>query len=167
LRQAISESGHQALANAPFNAMMAPVERFRAELETAVNAAWRAYAVSRKPAIDRQVLEVLRRLRGFAVTADRIEKLLDQIDVAADLQPQTADDIVTLNNYVASAERAWRELGGESVPPAVLAFLHDAGTRGALLEQLTGDVRQWLDAHNLLSRIRVHLIRESMSGGRA
>src|SRR5687768_11288041 len=43
LRQAIGQSGHQALANAPFNAMMAPVERVRAELETAVNAAWRAY----------------------------------------------------------------------------------------------------------------------------
>jgi hypothetical protein len=107
-------------------------------------------------------LDVLRGLQGFETDVRTIESCLTAIDAALTTLPRSTQDIAALEKKIAEIDRTWRNLEGDNVPVDVLAFLRDAGTRGAMIDQLTENVREWLRAHQLWDRVRVQLTREPM-----
>ena len=165
LRQAVKSAGEAAIPTARFNAVATPIERLIPEFESAVTSAWTTYVTSRIPPVDQQVLGVLRRLPGFQQSVRRIETSLSLMQAAMVTPPQNAEALAAFNERVTAVEDAWHSLGGQSVPPAVLQFLKDAGSQGATLEQLSNEVRGWLEAHHLFARVRVHLLRDAISFG--
>jgi hypothetical protein len=162
LRESLSAPSDSPLGNSRFVPVVAQVERAADELNAAVVAAWRAHVDSRRPRVDRHVLDVLRGLEGFETDARGIESRLTAIDAALSTLPRTTQDITALEKNIAEIDRIWRNLEGDNVPVDVLAFLRDAGTRGAMIDQLTENVREWLRAHHLWDRVRVQLTREPM-----
>ena len=52
---------------------------------------------------------------------------------------------------------AWAELSADGIPATVVAFLRVCAAEGASIEELTGEVRTWLEGRNLLNAFRIKI----------
>lgn len=131
---------------------------WRNDLQVALNTAWQNYVTKQFEPMNRDLLAALERC-GFRKEIQAIRDCNNDVSAAIEL-PQNSQDIHTFDAAIKAYQERLNEL---DAPEAVRQFLVDAVSRGASLDSLTEEVRNWLDARNLNNSFQV---RVSQSTGR-
>jgi hypothetical protein len=132
------------------------VPTFAKTLEQQLLAAWRAYTTAQAPAVNPEVLTMLRGIGALRPQVDRVSVGLRDLAERANRVPTTEADIDQFGRKAAEVSAAWGELDSGHLPAEVLSFLKDAGSpMGADLNKLTEPVRQWLRDHDLTGAFRI------------
>lgn len=148
-----------------FQPLWQAIAKVNTELRSGLGLQWKAYADARIPPLSTDVLSVLRNIGDLRPQVDRVEGRLRQLRERRELLPTEAAEIEAFDAAVKEAESLWQKLGGDSLPPAVLKFLRDAGTKGAAIDALDEIVLEWLKAHRLWHAFRVTVVRDGVNSG--
>lgn len=149
------------LANPPFNVAHEFTNRLRS-LAIAANRSiedgWRRFVDENAPRGSEEVLEALCKLPQMRAGVARIRHFRQKITtLAATVPADPVSAIEQLRGLVADHGSAWEELTADSVPPSVLQFLRACAADGAPITTLTKEVRDWLEARELLSSFRIRI----------
>jgi hypothetical protein len=138
-------------------AVKSGVPLFVGRLEQGLLTAWRAYAASRAPGVNPEVLTILANIAALSRQVARVTIGLRELNERANKLPATQAELDQFDKKAAVVNAAWNELDSEHLPAEVLLFLKEAGgLGGAGLERLTDQVRQWLGEHdNLMTAFRI------------
>jgi hypothetical protein len=131
------------------------------ELRSAVRTSWNAYTDDRIPALNSDVLDVLRKIGDLSQQVIRVEQRLRDLRARRDTPPMRLEEIAAFDAGVQEVESLWHTLGGDSLPIEVLRFLQNSGTSGAGLDSLTPLVNEWLHDHRLWTAFRITIAREA------
>lgn len=149
------------LADPPFDLKYAFIDRllgistFAADV---VGKAWSSYVVLHGPTGSSEVLDALAKLPQFQLSIARIRKSRQGIEELSKRTPtDPLNDIEHLDELVAEHRAAWSELKADGIPNSVIVFLRACGDNGALLSELTDEVRKWLETRDLLNAFRVRI----------
>jgi hypothetical protein len=132
--------------------MLKPLTLFSEKLEEWSTETWQGLVDKHVQPVKDEVLDQFERL-GFGLRVREIRASRDRIREMRGELPE-ADDalkvIIGLNDGIA------KELGAlDSIPAPVRAFIAKASKKEAELEDLTAEVRKWLQDNNMLKMIRI------------
>lgn len=149
------------LANPPFNVTHEFTNRLKS-LATAANSSveegWRRFVVESAPSGSDEVLEALGKLPQMRNGVARIRLCRQKLAaLAAAVPADPASAVKQLKGLETEHASAWAELTADSVPPAVLQFLRACAADGAPVANLTEEVRDWLEARELLDSFRIRI----------
>jgi hypothetical protein len=117
---------------------------------------WNNYVQQVAPAINRDVLGVLKKIVAFGPQIRIVEERLAAFERQAEALPRTGADITTLTDSATRTLDAFQQLHTNEIPPEVLQFLRDATSySGAPLASQTSTVSDWLKAQNLESAFSI------------
>lgn len=132
------------------------VPAFALTLEQQLLTAWRTYTTAQAPAVNPEVLTVLRGIGALRPQVDRVSVGLRDLAERSNRVPATEAEIDQFGRKAAEVAAAWEELDSGYLPAEVLSFLKDAGSpMGADLNKLSEPVRQWLRDHDLTGAFRI------------
>ncbi len=123
-----------------------------------VLAAWKAHVAANSETAPSDVLTALGAVPQYKPVVARIGTIKTQIETLGNRLPQNPEAGLTLlTTLMASYRTAWAEMTADGVPPAVIGFLRAAAAGGAPLNQLTDEVREWLEGRKLLHVFRIKI----------
>lgn len=159
--RAIAAEAPAGLANPPFNVAHEFTHRLRG-LATAADSAmrdgWRRFIAENSPGGSDEVLEALGKLPQLRAGVTHIRQCRQKIAALAATPPaDPARAIDQFRELVAEHRTAWTELTSDNLPAAVIMFLRACAGEGALVTALTAEVRDWLEARDLLSSLRIRI----------
>jgi hypothetical protein len=132
--------------------MLKPLNQFSEKLEGWTAETWQGLVDKYVQPVKDEVLDQFERL-GFGPRVREVRKARDRIRELRGQLPATDDTlkvIIELNDGIAT------ELGSlDSIPAPVRAFIAKAAKKEAELDDLTAEVRKWLQANNMLKMIRI------------
>jgi hypothetical protein len=160
LRSALKEDPAK-LNDPPFNLKYDFIDRLNgicgAASETML-AAWKAHIGAHGETASSDVLTALGAVPQYRPVVARIMNVRSQIEtLASNLPRDPSADLAQLKTLMVSYRTAWGEMTAEDIPPAVIGFLRAAAGSGAALNQLTDEVRGWLEGRNLLHVFRIKI----------
>jgi hypothetical protein len=149
------------LNDPPFNLKYEFVDRVGSLSNTAnkaVLAAWQAHIAKNSVMASPEMLSALAAIPQYKPVVLRIGALKAQVAMLAQSVPDDiAGGLAQLKTIMESYAAAWGEMIGNGIPKNVIAFLRAAAAQGAVLDQLTDEVRTWLEARGLLSLFRIKI----------
>jgi hypothetical protein len=120
--------------------------------------AWEAHLGTHSETASSDVLTALSAIPQYRPVVARIMSVKDQIATLASRVPlDPAAALSQLNTLTDSYRTAWGGMTADGIPPAVIGFLRAAAGSGAALNQLTDEVRSWLEGRNLLHVFRIKI----------
>jgi hypothetical protein len=123
-----------------------------------VGKAWSSYVASHGATGSSEVLDALAKLPQFQISVARIRRSRQGIEELSKRTPtDPLKDIRNLEELVAEHRAAWSELKADGIPNTVIVFLRACADNGALLSELTDEVRKWLETRDLLNAFRVRI----------
>jgi hypothetical protein len=132
--------------------LLTPLGQFSEKLAEWVREAWTGLVDKHAQPVKDEVLDQFDRL-GFGGRVHEVRLARDRI---RNLRNQLPVDDSALKTVIELAESISKELSAlKTVPPAVRAFFGKAVIREAGLEDLTGEVQDWLRANDMLKIIRI------------
>lgn len=149
------------LANPPFNVAHEFTNRLKG-LGVAANQSmkegWSRFVAANSPSSSDEVLEALAKLPQMRAGVNRIRQCRQKVaELAATVPTDPAGAIEQLRGLSAEHGTAWTELTADAIPPSVLQFLRACAADGALVKALTDEVRDWLEARELLGSFRIRI----------
>jgi urease gamma subunit len=133
------------------------IRRHRDKIQRKLQSTWRDYYQAQVPDFSDDLLNVLRRFDDFRGAVQTIRERSRQLQEWKDNPPDTKDSLSTFQELAEERRATWEQLRSDEMSEDVLSFLVDAGTEGATVEQLTDEVRTWLDQNDLLDRVHIRL----------
>jgi hypothetical protein len=128
-------------------------------LREQLSGAWSAWAVSRIPSVNEEVLGVLSQISELRATVTRVRAGIQRLSQSAMTLPATQG---TIDAFVRDAEavtEAWNSLDTQHLSPKLLQFLREAGSpAGARLDALSQEVSSWLSAKGLSDSFRIRAV---------
>lgn len=128
------------------------------ELQIQLMQQWQEYAAARVPSVNEEVLNVLSRIAVLRSAVDAVWTGLRNLNERLQRLPTGAEDVDAFEVEAGEVRRRWDAFDTGHLPPEVLQFLKDAGGAGAVLDALTGTVRDWLGENELASAFRIRSI---------
>jgi hypothetical protein len=117
---------------------------------------WINYLQQIAPAINRDVLSVLKKIVAFGPQIRIVEDRLAAFERLTEGLPRTAGQITALRVAATSTLEAFQQLHTNEIPPEVLLFLRQATSyAGAPLGSQTGTVSDWLKEQKLESAFSI------------
>jgi hypothetical protein len=160
LRELLKEDPSK-LADPPFNLKYDFVDRLSSlcgAANKAVLAAWQAHIAKNSVMASSEMLAALAAVPQYKPVVLRIGALKGQVATLAQSVPDDiAAGLAQLQSIMEAYAAAWGEMIGDGIPRDVIAFLRAAAAEGAALDQLTHEVRTWLEARGLLSLFRIKI----------
>jgi hypothetical protein len=159
--RAIAADDPAGLANPPFNVAHEFTNRLKG-LAVAANAAiesgWQRYVEENGPGGSDEILEALSKLPQLRAGVAHIRQCRQKVLALAVTLPadpaRAADQLRDLTN---EHRAAWTVLAADSLPAGVVAFLRSCAGEGAPIAALTREVRDWLEARDLLGSFRIRI----------
>jgi len=149
------------LNDPPFNLKYDFIDRLNSICSAAdevMLGAWKAHIGARSETASSEVLTALGAVPQYRPVVAQIMSLKSQIATLATILPQDpAAALSQLNTLMDSYRTAWGGMTADGIPPAVIGFLRAAAGSGAALNQLTDEVRSWLEGRNLLHVFRIKI----------
>lgn len=149
------------LANPPFNVAHELTNRVKSlaiAANRSIEEAWRRFVAENAPSGSDEVLDALGKLPQMRAGVARIRQCRQKVvTLAATVPADPVSAIEQLRGLVAEHGSAWAELTAASVPPSVLQFLRACAADGAPVTMLTKEVRDWLEARELLGSFRIRI----------
>lgn len=149
------------LNDPPFNLKFDFVDRINSlcsGARKAMLAAWQARVAQNSEMASPEILAALSTVPQYKPVVARIGVLKEQVAMLADSVPADISvGITQLKKIMDAYAAAWGEMTADGIPKAVIAFLRAAAGQGATLDQLTDEVRGWLDARSLLPLFRIKI----------
>lgn len=133
------------------------IRRHRDKVQRKLQSAWRDYYQDQVPEFSEDLLSVLSRFDDFRGPVETIRECGEQLQNWKENPPDTKESLSNFQELAEERRATWEQLRSDEMSEDVLSFLVDAGTEGATVDQLTDEVRTWLDQNELLSRVRIHL----------
>lgn len=160
LRTIVSEDP-AGLANPPFNVKHEFTDRLKG-LTIAANRSiedgWRRFVAENSPSGSDDVLEALSKLPQMRAGVARIRQCRQKVAILASTVPvDPPSAIEQLRGLAAEHDSAWAEMTADSVPTGVLQFLRACAAEGAPVTSLTKEVRDWLEARELMGSFRIRI----------
>lgn len=150
-----------AMADIPFNFSHDFISRLKgiaAGVDAALQDRWRKFISENTPSGSDEVLDALDKLPQLRSGVAQIRQCRQKINALASSPPSDPTRAVTqLGEIVAEHQAAWSALTTDNLPPAVIVFLRACAGTGAPVASLTDEVRNWLEARNLLSSLRIRI----------
>jgi hypothetical protein len=160
LRSALKEDPAK-LNDPPFNLKYDFIDRLNGICDAAgevVRAAWRAHLEAHSETASSDVLTAFGAVPQYRLVVARIMNVKSQIGMLSSSLPQDpAAALSQLDKLMDSYRTTWGEMSADGIPPAVIGFLRAAAGSGAALNQLTDEVRSWLEGRNLLHVFRIKI----------
>jgi hypothetical protein len=120
--------------------------------------AWKVHIEARSVTASSEVLTALGAVPQYKPVVAQIMSLKSQIATLATSLPQDpAAALSQLNTLMDSYRTAWGGMTTDGIPPAVIGFLRATAGSGVALNQLTDEVRIWLEGRNLLHIFRIKI----------
>jgi hypothetical protein len=159
LTAAFSEDVTAIVTGDAFSDTKRALEQALLSLSQRLGVVWHEYVAANEPHVREEQLEVLGRIRAFVPQVETIRRHLGAIRVASHQTPSNPQDVVTFDTAVAAVNSELQLLQGDaSIPAEALSFVRACTSAdGALLEDLTPVVRLWLQEHDLIDSLRIHL----------
>ncbi|MDI9641477.1 hypothetical protein QM565_37965 [Geitlerinema splendidum] len=108
------------------------------------------------PSTNNEMLNLLAEVEAFETTVQRIKRLDLQIQQVE--FPNSSEDFERVDQLIDLLRQSWNSLSSDDeVPEAVLSFLKAAANRGAPIDLLTPDVKDWLTRHGIAGSLRIRL----------
>jgi hypothetical protein len=107
------------------------------------------------PSTNNEMLNLLAEVEAFKATVQRIQRLDLQIQQVE--FPNSSEDFERVDQLIDLLRQSWNSLSSDEVPEAVLSFLKAAANRGAPIDLLTPDVKDWLTRHGIAGSLRIRL----------
>ena len=149
------------LNDPPFNPKYDFVDRIDSLCSGASKAmlvAWQTRVAQNSEMASAEILTALNSVPQYKPVVARINALKGQVAMLAHSVP---DDIAAglgqLKTIMDAYAAAWGEMTADDIPKTVVAFLRAAAGTGAPLDQLSDEVRGWLDARGLLPLFRIKI----------
>lgn len=168
LRQTFQQDPPSILDAAPElrYAFWEPLAELPQRIREKLNRAWERYVDATLPPTQEDLLSTLEAVPGFQPRVATIRQLYRSGQTCRARLPRSSADFGEVERIAADLTRAWRELAGDGIPEEVLAFLRVAcAGPGARIDQLTQQVRDWLDHYQLTSLARITLRARSGPSG--
>lgn len=159
--RAIAADDPAGLANPPFNVAHEFINRLKG-LAVAANAAiengWQRYVAENGPKGSDEILDALSRLPQMRAGVARIRHCRQTVlTLATTLPVDPARAVDRLRDLTSEHREAWTELTADSLPAGVVTFLRACAGEGAPVAALTSEVRDWLEARDLLGSFRIRI----------
>lgn len=132
-----------------------PLEGVCTEIGSAARDAWERHVDATWPTVNREMMNILKKLRGFRESVTKILELDGRKDSHRARLPSSEDDIRQYCDAVRALQDALKSLGSEDLPDHVLRFVRLAGLNGFPLDGLTPEILEWLRSHDLLGQFVV------------
>lgn len=149
------------LADPPFNIAYDFTDRLKGiaiAAHTSIQLGWRRHVEANSPGGSDEVLDALGKLPQLHLGVTRIRQCRQRIGaLAANPPTDPARAIDQLRELVAEHRTAWTTLTSDNVPDAVIRFLRACAGEGAQVTALTLEVRNWLEARDLLDSLRIRI----------
>lgn len=135
------------------------LEQARSLLSQRLEGVWHEHVATNEPHVREEQLDVLGRIRAFVPQVETIRRHLGAIRLARHQVPSSPQDVERFDEAVAAVNSELQRLqGDESIPAEALTFVRACTSdEGARLEDLTPTVRVWLQQHDLIDSLRIHL----------
>jgi hypothetical protein len=133
------------------------IRRHRDKIQRRVQSAWRDYYQDQVPDLSEDLLRVLEQFDDFRQAVKTIRERGGQLKNWKEDPPQTDDALSAFQKMAQQRRATWEQLRSDEMSEDVLDFLVDAGTKGASVDQLTDEVRTWLEKNGLLDRVQITL----------
>ena len=160
LRSALKEDPAK-LNDPPFNLKYDFIDRLNgicSAAEEGMLAAWKAHIEARSETASSDVLTALGAVPQYRPVVARIVNVKSQIEMLSGRLPQDpAAAISQLDRMMDFYRTAWGEMTADGIPPVVIGFLRAAAGSGAALNELTDEVRSWLEDRNLVHVFRIKI----------
>lgn len=154
-------SADPAMAHLPFNFSHDFINRLKgiaAGVDAVLQERWRRFVSENSPSGSDEVLDALDKLPQLRAGVAQIRQCRQKINALASSPPSDPTRAVTqLAEIAAEHQAAWSALTTDNLPPAVILFLRACAGEGAPVASLTDEVRNWLEARNLLSSLRIRI----------
>jgi len=149
------------LANPPFNVAHEFTNRLKSlaiAANSSIEEGWRRFVSENAPSGSEEVLEALGKLPQMRAGVARIRLCRQKIaSLAASAPANPEGAIEQLRVLTAEHGSAWAEMTADSVPTKVLQFLQACAADGAPVTLFTKEVRDWLEARELISSFRIRI----------
>ncbi len=159
--RAIAVENPAGLANPPFNVAHEFTNRLRGlaiAANTAIEEGWRRYVSENVPSGSEEVLEALGKLPQMRAGVARIRLCRQKlVSLAATVPVDPESAIEQLRVLTTEHASAWADMTANSVPTSVLQFLRACAADGAPVASLTKEVKDWLEARELLGSFRIRI----------
>ena len=120
--------------------------------------AWQARVAQNSEIASAEILTALSGVPQYKPVVARIGVLKGQVTMLANSVPADIPaGLAQLKTIMDAYAATWGEMTADGIPNSVIAFLRAAAAHGASLDQLTDEVRDWLDARRLLSLFRIKI----------
>lgn len=159
--RAIAADDPAGLANPPFNVAHEFTNRLKGlaiAANSAIQTGWQRFVDENGPGGSDEILEALGKLPQMRASVARIRQCRHKVStLAATLPADPARAVDQLRDLTSEHRAAWTELTADSLPAGVVTFLRACAAEGAPIVALTGEVRDWLDARDLLGSFRIRI----------
>lgn len=144
-------------ANSTFNyGFLVPLQSQAGYIRGRLEEAWRSYLVAPLGGLDEELLRILGQVPGLEAAVVDIQNASARLRQLAETLPQDEAAVVRAQELMRDLRARWEALPTAEIAPEVLDFLRDAVMQtGAPLTSLNATVRNWLEAHGLLTNLRV------------
>ncbi|TBO29286.1 hypothetical protein EYS42_12815 [Aquabacterium lacunae] len=157
----IASEAPAALADPPFNFAHEFTNRLRGiatGADTAIQERWSHFIAENSPGGSDEVLDALGKLPQLRDGVTQIRQCRQKIKLLAATPPaDPVQAVAQLRALVAEHQTAWSTLTTDNLPRAVILFLRACAGEGAPVTSLTEEVRDWLEARNLLGSLRIRI----------
>ena len=133
-----------------------PLKELPGQVQGALKQSWTDHVQQTLLTGRPELLEVLRRLPGFAAQVELINQLRKEAQALAGALPGP-NGFAELDRRALELRRAWEQLPTGEISPEILDFLKAASQGRATLLHVTAPVVEWLKRYNLLSALKVTL----------
>lgn len=132
-----------------FEELQKKADAWNKQGQSIMTQAWSSYVDNLLPTIPAELLDVLGKIPAFQDGVRSINRTLEEARQNKSRLPVVEQEICVIKEKADTVHKAWKEMGTDDVPPAVLIFLRAAGGQGAGLTTFTPEIGAWLDEHKM------------------
>jgi hypothetical protein len=133
------------------------IDAIKKSLEQQLKECWQNYLIEKMPSTNNEVLNVMAKFNEFKHTVDEIRSY--DIDIKSVNYPKDDIEFTMLEGKIEQLNLCWKAVKSENLSEQVLQFIKDAAdpNKGASLELLTDEVKDWINKYNISNLLKIRL----------
>lgn len=139
------------------NTLNSRIETLKKTLEQQLSQSWKTYLDENMPSTNNEVLSVMAKFDEFKNTVNEIRNLDKEIKAVN--YPKNDAEFTKYEGKIKRLKLCW-DVESDKFPETILQFLKDAANpnKGASLNSLTPEVKDWIERYNIYDSIKIRLI---------
>lgn len=134
------------------------IETLKKMLEQQLKQSWEMYLNENMPSTNNEVLNIMAKFDEFKQPVDEIRSL--DKEIKAINYPKNDIEFSTYEGKIKQLNLCWDVVESDRLSETVLQFLKDAANpnKGASLNLLTSEVKDWIEKYNISDSLKIRLI---------